>query len=225
LVSAEAGWRFDPSDHLSFDAALYYHVLNKQFTRTIFPLDTLLYPDAINEYNIAWAYVNDKDSKAELAGIQFNTGFKNIISPLKMNIDIFLSLARGREILPYGLGELDDYRQMPVFLGQLNISFYPFDRLYLNLRNVVSSKSAKRFFPLSPADMETLGLPTYVSGYYTMDVIARLKINRNFDVFAQMYNVFNAKYGGIDAYGNEADLIYNPQYERFTRVGLSFRLD
>ncbi|MCU0409535.1 MAG: hypothetical protein MUD02_11365, partial [Bacteroidales bacterium] len=77
--------------------------------------------------------------------------FKNIISPLKMNIDIFLSLARGREILPYGLGELDDYRQMPVFLGQMNISFYPFDRLYLNIRNVLSSKSAKRFFPLSPA--------------------------------------------------------------------------
>lgn len=225
LFSAEAGLRFDPSGPVSLDASVYYHVLNEQFTRTLFPLDSNLYPNSANVGNIAWAFVNDENSEAKLLGLQVNAHGENLVPSIKLNVDLFLSIAKGKEVLPYSLGNLDDYRQMPVFLGQLNLSLYPFDRLYLNIRNVLSTQTAKRFFPLSPSDMERLGLPTYVSGYYTMDILARLKINRNFDVFAQVYNVFNEKYGGIDAYGNETDLIFNPQYERLTRIGLSFRLD
>jgi outer membrane receptor protein involved in Fe transport len=97
--------------------------------------------------------------------------------------------------------------------------------MYLIINNTLCSKSAKRFFPLEPDVMEQLGLPVYVKGYYVLDVIARIDITRQLQAYLDAYNLLGAEYGGIDAYGYPSDLIYNPQYGRNVRFGLSFKLD
>ena len=95
----------------------------------------------------------------------------------------------------------------------------------MEFHNVLSGKTAKRFFPAPPAALEAIGWPTTVEGYYTLDWINRVGINRNFQAFLIITNVFNAKFGGIDAYGNGYDLYYNPQYGRNFRLGLNFILE
>jgi len=40
-----------------------------------------------------------------------------------------------------------------------------------------------------------------------------------------IYNVFNSRYGGIDASGSRYDLIYNPQYGRRFLIGFTFSLE
>ena len=62
-------------------------------------------------------------------------------------------------------------------------------------------------------------------GYYTLDLTNRFSINRNLHAFLVVNNLFNARYGGIDAYGGATDLIYNPQYGRNFRLGFSFTME
>jgi outer membrane receptor protein involved in Fe transport len=90
---------------------------------------------------------------------------------------------------------------------------------------VFSSRWTKAYFPVSKEVLDLVGYDTETKGYYTLDIVGRLSINRNFQAFFQLNNVFNSKYGGIDAYGAEADLVYNPQYGRNFKVGLSFTLE
>ena len=114
---------------------------------------------------------------------------------------------------------------MPEFMGQINFSLAPWDRLYFYFRNIISGGWEKRFFPLPPEVMEAIGSPTEVKGFYTLDIIMRFLISKNFQAFMQVNNIFNTRYGGIDAYGNQYDLVYNPQYGRNFRLGLSFNLE
>ena len=89
---------------------------------------------------------------------------------------------------------------------------------------VISGSWKKRFFPL-PLEQLSPFIPVETKGYYTMDLINRFSINRYLHAFLIINNLFNAHYGGIDAYGGVADLIYNPQYGRNFRLGFSFTME
>ena len=127
---------------------------------------------------------------------------------------MFLTLSKGKEILPNELGTLNDYRNMPNWMIQWQVDLQFFNKWVIIFHNHFSGSWKKRFFPLPPETMEALGRPTSVNGYYTLDMINRFMINRNFHAFLNINNVFNARYGGIDAYGGLYDLNYNPQFTR-----------
>ena len=188
-------------------------------------MDSIKYPDAVNPNWISSAFVNDKNSKARLYGLQANFRFKNIVESVKLNADLFISLAKGNEVLPNNLGNLDNYRLMPRFFTQLNISFSPIPNVYIGLENTFSSKWERRFFPLEPDEREKRGIPTTVDGYYRLDIIARFILSDNFQAFVDIENVINSHYAGIDASGTRNDLIYNPQYGRSFLFGLSFAIE
>jgi hemoglobin/transferrin/lactoferrin receptor protein len=225
LIATEIGFRYRGSKQFSTDVAVYYHILKKQFTPTLYFLDTDLYPDAINEENLTMAYVNDETSEAGLIGIQANLKYRDLIPSIHLSSDLYLSYARGKEILPNSIGNLDGYRQMPNWFVQFNFDLKPLESWTILVQNIYSAKTLKRFFPLSPDDMKLVGLPTEVGAYYTLDLVVRYHINRNFQAFLKLNNVTNAKYGGIDAYGTSTDLFYNPQYGRNFQVGFSFRME
>ncbi len=114
---------------------------------------------------------------------------------------------------------------MPNWFVQFNIDLKPFEAWTIFLHNIYSSRTLKRFFPVEPELMEFFGYATEVKAYYTMDFMIRYKINRNFQAYLDIKNLFNAEYGGIDAYGSNSDLIYNPQYGRHFQIGFSFRME
>jgi hemoglobin/transferrin/lactoferrin receptor protein len=225
LVAAEVGFRWNRLSWLEFDAAIFYHRIHEQFTRSFVILDSTEYPLAVNTGRIATAYVNDENSMAELFGMQANVGFKRIIPSIGLEADLNLTISKGSEILPNDLGTINDYRQMPVCMGQLNISLRPHDRIRLLLKNNFSSGWVKGFLPLDPDILREIGYPIDIKGFYTLAVQARFVISKNFEAFAHFNNVTNAHYGGIDAYSDEYDLFYNPQYSFNFRFGLNFRME
>lgn len=225
LIAAEAGLRWDRLSWLSMDATVFYHRIFKQFTRSFTVLDTGRYPLAVNPALLTRAYVNDDDSYAQMLGLQADIGFRNVIRPVRLEADLNLTVAKGKEVLPNDLGTIDDYRQMPLFQGQLSFSLWPFQRLRLFVRNHLSTGWVRAYLPLEPDLLEEIGYPVDNDGYYRLDVHARVLIGRNFEAFAQFNNVTNAHYGGIDAYSDENDLFYNPQYGFNFRVGLNFRME
>ena len=225
LVASELGFRYNNKKQFSADMAIFYHIVKNQFTQSLFFLDPDLFPDAVNEDNFSLAYVNDESSKAQLFGIQANIRVEDLVSAVHLNTDLYLSYAKGEEILPNDLGKLKAYRQMPEWFVQFNIDLKPLDSWTIILQNLYSSKTLKRFFPLPIEDMKLIGLPTEVNAYYTLDLVVRYHINRNFQAFLKMNNVTNARYGGIDAYGTNGDLFYNPQYGRTFQMGFSFRME
>jgi outer membrane receptor protein involved in Fe transport len=225
IFSTALGVNWTIKENVSLDVSMFYNRLSNQFTRSLVFLDPERYPLATNPENLAQAYVNDDDSRAELLGLQMAVSIREIIESIHMNVDMNLSLSIGKEILPNGLGEIDSYRQWPGAFGQLNISMRPVDFLYIYFRNILSSGWTRQYFPVSKEILDALGYNTMTKGFYTLDFITRFTISRNFQAFFQMNNLLNAKYGGIDAYGSETDLIYNPQYGRNFRVGLSFSLE
>jgi hemoglobin/transferrin/lactoferrin receptor protein len=225
MIAAEAGIRWNQFEWLRLDAAVFYHRIFDQFTRSFILLDSNDYPLAVNPGWIAGAYVNDERSHAELIGLQAELNFMNIIKPVRLDADLNLTLSKGRENLPNDLGTIDDYRQMPVFMGQLNFSFWPHERIRLFIRNYFSSGWVRGYLPLDPDFLRQIGYPVDISGYYRLDLHGRFLITRNFEAFARFNNITNTHYGGIDAYADEYDLFYNPQYGFDFRVGLTFRME
>jgi outer membrane receptor protein involved in Fe transport len=170
-------------------------------------------------------YANDSLSRARLFGLQLNAEVDDLVESIGLDIDLDLMYTAGNEILPNNLGKLNAYRMSPRFMGQLNFSVNPWGKLYFSLRNIFTSAWYKRYLPLSLDFLESIGYPTKVNGYYTMDIIARYSFSRNLQAFFQLFNVLDAEYGGLGAYGSEFDLNYNPQMGRSFKLGFSFRLE
>ncbi len=225
LHTAEIGYRFQSPSGMSLDLVAFYQKMRDYISLSLVFLDPMEYPDAVNPLGLSTSYRNDENSMFWLTGIQADLSVKKIIPAIDLSADLSLSASRGKEILPGDLGTLDDVRSFPRYMAQLNISLRPLDRMDLIILNTFCSKSAKRFFPLEPEVMEQFGLPVYVDGYYVLDIIARINISRQLQAYVSLYNLSGSEYGGIDAYGYPTDLIYNPQYGRNFRFGLSFKLD
>ena len=217
------GIRHKPLKNVYVELIALYHRLDEKITSSVKIIDTELYPNSVNM--LAFAAVNDHNSRAELFSTQLIVKVKKLIPKIALNTDLYITYSKGSEILPNDLGELNDYRNMPNWFVQFNIDLKPHEAWTLFFHNIYSGKSKKRFFPVEPELMEFFGYSTEVKGYYTLDFMIRYKINRNFQAFLDIKNLFNAEYGGIDAYGSSSDLIYNPQYGRFFRIGLSFSME
>ena len=225
LIAAELGMRWKKLEWLDVDAALFYHKIYQQFTLSFVLLDSAEFPLALNPYRLAQAYVNDENSMAQLFGLQADLSFKNIIRSINLQADLDMTVSKGKEILPNNLGTIDDYRQVPVFMGHLDLSLSPVERVRLNFRNSFSSGWVRGYLPLDPSILEQVGYPVHIKGYYALDVHARFLIGRNFEAFAHFNNVTNAHYGGIDAGSDANDLFYNPQYGFNFRIGFNFRME
>ena len=223
--AVEVGYRFKTGKLFTLDVSAYTHITHENGSLSVYLLDSIKYPDAVNLNWLSSAFVNDKNSKSRLYGLQANFRFKNIVESVKLNTDLFISLAKGNEVLPNNLGKLDNYRLMPRFFTQLNVSFSPIPTVYIALENTFSSKWERRFFPFGPDEMERRGIPTTIDGYYRLDFIARFILSDNFQAFVDIENVLSSHYGGIDASGTWNDLIYNPQYGRSILFGLSFSIE
>ncbi len=225
FYEVELGLRYNNKKRFYSDIAFYYHRINKQITNSFVLLDPSSYPNATNEDNITSSYVNDENSQASLFGIQADFKVKNLINAVKLNGNLYISYSKGSEVLPSDFGKLDQYRQMPNWMMQFNFDLSPWNPLIFIFRNTLSSKWEKRFFPFPLEYMKLAGLPTTVKGFYTLDFITQYSISKNLNAFLNINNLFDAHYGGLDAYNDQTDLIYNPQYGRTFLFGFTFRME
>jgi outer membrane receptor protein involved in Fe transport len=57
-----------------------------------------------------------------------------------------------------------------------------------------------------------------------MNLLLSYGLSRNLNVYLKVNNLFNEKYGSVNATFQDENLIYNPQQGRYIRFGLSYSL-
>ncbi len=232
LEAYELGLRYTPSPNFLLECIMYFHEIAQKQVADITRVDSLVYPNYASfsptDAVVARTYLNDTTSSASVGSVQILMRYKNILPKMKLNVELFTSYHLGKETLPKSSFRqndglmLNDYRMLPRFIGQLNLDFAPFKNGYVRIENILLSSWIPRFVVNDTrVDYEK----NRVNGYFTTDFLFRYKLGKNLNTHLRIGNVFNARYGGIDATGFDVDLAYNPQYLRTFQVGLNFVLD
>ena len=209
LTSVEIGWKWLISENSTFDVAFYSHQTDNHIVKSLSIQDSS---------RLFYGYQNSLNSKSGLTGIQLQYSFRDL-GLKKWYSDVSLNYAKGYEELPFARGKINDYREMPNWIGKWLFGFYPIKGLNVGVRNQVSSSW------LSSTIINSELAENYrVDGYYTLDILLNYTVSDNIRMFVNLLNVNDAKYGGISAVndvgflrGNglgpfSESLYLNPQY-------------
>ncbi len=218
---AELGMRWEINKKIKGDVSVFY-TQTENFISFNFD-DEEDFDDG--ETDFIQGYLNDGDAFARLYGVQTHLEWEQKWDRLKMNSVLSLNYNQGMEKLPAGKGALDEVRGQPPFMAKFNLSFRFWEEsIYLSFVNILmSSHLSTRIFSENRYNQNN-ALWTN-DGFYTLDVITRYKVSKNFRGYVKVKNVFNRKYAGIDATGTIDDLNYNPQSLRTLSFGLSYRIE
>ena len=213
LISVEIGWKWLLSKNSMVDVAFFSHRTDNHIAKTLSFVDGELF----------YGYQNSLESKSGLSGIQMQFSFKDM-GRLNWYSNLSVNYAQGYEILPFGIGRIDNYREMPNWIGKWLVGFYPFKGFCLSVRNQASSSwISSTIYSASQAE------ESRVDGFYTADVLMNYTVSSTIQVFANFFNINDAKHGGISAVNDigiagandtndfTESLYLNPQYgARFT---------
>ncbi len=226
-LSADFGCRWKIGDKIEGDASLY-------FTRTSDFVSHAVRPNGnVQTGAVTIGYFNDRNSRAELLGIQNSISISNLIEAIGLSTRINLNYNRGRETLDLFLFAQDEERRLqsdgirslPRWIGQVDIELKPIEKFRFLLENTFMSSSLPRNTILY--QIQNTGLDTELRnpGFYTLDLVGNYQISKQLAAFIRINNVFGKKYAGIDATDDADVLLYNPQSTRISRIGISYRLD
>ncbi len=217
----ELGLRHYKDGAFKTDVSLYYNQ-TRNFISYNFD-DEVEFEDGTLEY--IQGYFNDNGSRATLYGIQAHMESFSRINQTKLKLELGLNYNWGYEILPENQGRLDIVRGQPNFIGQFNVSLrFWKESIYLLFRNIYVSSFVKSNV-FSQTNYESNPDRFTNDGFYTLDILSRYRISKNFQGYINIRNVFNKRYAGIDATGTIDDLVYNPQSLRTFNFGLSYRIE
>ncbi len=227
LSASELGFRYRVSSKVYLELASYNVFIDNLITTTFIPIPEDQYPLALRQFSVnstvpsgfVRAPVNDDASQGVLVGIQFIMRLRNLLGERKLNSDVYLNFADGQEELPQDRGTIQGYRLVPRLLAKWNFDFEPFPNAYLRVENTYSGSWYRRFIPAEGAQNAP---NARTDGFYNLDVTARYQLSNSLDAFVKVFNVFDAKYGGIDARGADVDLDYNPQIGRNFQIGITY---
>ncbi len=213
LTSVEIGWKWLISEKSLVDVAFYSHQTDNHIVKSLSLVDGDLF----------YGYQNSLESISGLSGIQLQYSFRDL-GRLKWHSNLSLNYAKGYEALPFRLGRIDNYREMPNWIGKWLVGFHPFKGFSLSVRNQVSSSWISSTI-ISASQAEE----SRIDGFYSADILVNYTVSNTIQVFANFFNVNNSKHGGISAVNdlgitgaNGTDtftesLYLNPQYgARFT---------
>jgi outer membrane receptor protein involved in Fe transport len=206
------------------DLSFFYNEIENLIVDTYIPLNTLDLPLAIIDLDssVVRTKINSSTAQSTLYGLQANFKFKDIVSSIKLNAELSFTFTKKSETMPDIGSIIGSFELMPNHIGQLRLSFQPTDRLFVQFDNVWMSKWLRVLIPF-----EEIYSDPYesVEGYYTLDALLNFSVSDKLRVFGKFINIFDEKYGGINATGTDADLPYNPQLGRSIRAGLTYNFN
>lgn len=222
--SFEGGMRYKKdgkSVQLScFSQSVYYYVRPNQYQEIV------SYQSVINGFNNIpgkgqhiWGIqglLTLENSKNEL-----NFGKK--VRTITSKTEFYAQYSKGKEWLEPGQSPLNDVLNMPRWITQFRSSWRTGKFQLMIASNRQSSNTSKSITYKSRYQLNNFILR--YGTYRTWDVVARVYLDKHFVLYAQMQNLFNRHYSGLDAYGTPDDLIYNPQQGRIWRIGVSYNMN
>ncbi len=213
LGSVEIGWRKRVGNRLLIDANAYAHTTMGMIVAGITSVGFGNRAQDVRQYQ------NTTNQGTTLLGLQTTIRADNLIKKIKLGADASVSLTHGETRLSDET-TLTGYRSMPAFLGQWRLHAEPVRRLYLAVEGQTLGRALRAY--QQPDDPFWFEAYRHTPGYTNLDVLARYNLSKQLSGYVRVNNMLNASYGGIDASGTNADLIYNLQRGRFFYFGMSF---
>lgn len=230
-LSYELGMRWNNSKKANLDFSVSY-TRTDNFINYNIAFDSLGPNRRLSGFTLG--YFNDENSVAELLDIQAFLQVRDIVPSIKLKGTLNVNFSTGQESLTTtslnnfnnDIMVLDDVRAHPNLLSRLSFSAVPFDRFLMRVDQYVASKSLTRnSFRLNAPDNGTQEQNLYNGGYYTVDLVLNYDVNKNFLLYAKLFNLLNTQYAGIDASSSNDVLFYNPQSLFTFHIGLNYELN
>jgi outer membrane receptor for ferrienterochelin and colicin len=198
----------------------YYRISDHIIPQTL-PMTDFNYANPANDSVRTW--INNKESVSHVVGSQTTLRFRDLVRSVHLDAELSLSFLNRRDHLPNVLDIAEQYLTlMPTHTGNLKVSLYPVKNLYLNVESHWTTSWLRVLIPFEDLYNE---LFSDSDGYYSMNLSTNYYLSENLNVFLKVTNLFDEKYGSVNATILEANLVYNPQLRRSIRFGLSYRLN
>ena len=213
-TSYELGFRWSPNKRFSSDAVLFYTVTDNFISTNL--IQDIPFTE---ERDFFFGYSNFGNSKSTLYGLQSSFIFQNILPDNRAYVHFNFTYSNGNEVIPTMLSEQNRVREVPLVIVKNRIFYKPFSKLSFTTDHIYMSGSG------NGNNFAQFVFPTVFKGVYTMDLLMRYELNRNFKIYVKLNNVFNNKYPGLNATNTPDDLLFNPQELRVFRMGMNYKMN
>jgi len=198
----------------------YYRITDHIMPHTL-PMSDFNYPNASNDSVKTW--INNKESISNVVGSQTTLKFTDLVKSVHLDAEVSLSFLNRQDHLPDVVDIAKQYlKLMPKHSGKLKVSLYPTKKLYVNVESLWMTSWLRVLIPFEKLYKD---LFKDADGYYSVNASANYYISDDLNVFLKVINLFDEKYGSVNAVILEENLVYNPQLRRSIRFGLSYRLN
>jgi len=211
MISAELGVKYKFTKNHYWEYIAFGYNIKNHIAKVL----------TVGATQLFYGYQNSEHSQSGMVGMQLEHNIKNM-GAKRFFSSASVSYNKGFEDLPFSSGTLKNYREVPVWVAKWRVGFYPVNNLSVSLRNQFYSS----WLSSSVYSVE-LSESSRIDGYFTLDILLNYNLNENVNIFINVYNATNSKYGGLSASNDfgisvgginfSESLLYNPQYgARFT---------
>jgi outer membrane receptor for ferrienterochelin and colicin len=198
----------------------WYRITDHIIPETL-PLSDFPFQNAANDSVKSW--VNKQESISNVVGSQTTLLFTDLIRAVNMDAELSLSFLNRQDHLPDVVEIVKGYLSLtPKHTGKLKVFFYPVNNLYVNIESHWMTKWLRLLIPFENIYSE---LFKDTDGYYAMNAMTSFHLSDELSAFLKVTNLFDEKYGSVNATLLEENLIYNPQLRRSIRFGFSYKLN
>ncbi len=199
----------------------YWYRITDHIVPETLPMSNFSYPDAANDSVESW--INNQSSISNVVGSQTTLRFEDLVKSINLDAEVSLSFLNRQDHLPDVIGIVKSYLSLtPKHRGRLKVSFYPVNKLYVNIESHWTTKWLRLLIPFEDLYNE---LFSNTDGYYAMNAMTSYHISDDLSMFLKVTNLFDEKYGSVNATILEENLVYNPQLRRSIRFGFSYKLN
>ena len=179
------------------------------------------FPNPANDTAKIW--MNNRQSISNVVGSQTTILVNDLIRKIHLNTELSLSFMTRHDHVPGVMEIVENYLSlMPKHSGILKVSFYPVKNWYIHIESHWQTKWLRLLIPFEDLYNE---LFKKTDGYYAMNAVTSYSLSDNLSMFLKVTNLFDEKYGSVNATILEENLVYNPQLSRSIRFGFSYKLN
>ncbi len=199
----------------------YYYRITDHIVPQTLPMDNFNYLNAANDSVKTW--INNTESVSNVVGSQTTLKFTDLVRSIHLDTELSLSFLNRQDHLPNVIDIAKEYMTlMPKHSGKLKVSLVPVKNLYVYVESHWMTSWLRVLIPFESLYNE---LFDDADGYYVMNVMTGYNISENLNIYLKVINLFDEKYGSVNATILEENLVYNPQLRRSIHFGLSYRLN
>lgn len=225
LGGAELGIQWKPTKAWKIDLSYFTHRMDNRIIRQIFDVDSTVPPLGSESQVIGFSFFNG-DSYAQLHSFTLNTNYELQMNRVGLILGLSYQYASGLEIVeaednaPETNVEAPGYRYVPqsTIKGNAILSAYGFT---FSLNSQFYGSYLTEVYRVN-SEVE---YDYDITFYFNTDLAIHKELFRQLSLTGSINNVFNSVQSGIPNVNVSDSWSYNPQYGRYYKIGLIFKLN